>query len=414
MSLADSHTIVVDLGYGDAGKGTTIDWLCAQAVSAGRKPSVIRFNGGAQAAHNVVASDGRHHTFAQLGSGTLHGVRTHLSCFMAVDPIALSAEADALAAVGVPMVWDLVTVDEGALLTTPWHRAANRIRESRRGADRHGSCGMGVGETVAFSLARPDDAPRAGDVLAPRRLAARLTAVRDALTAELGDLGYEPPVSAVADAFTAFASRVSIVSTSHVRRLLADGPCFFEGAQGILLDEWWGWHPDTTWSTTTFANAESLLDGVSAYRLGVVRTYTTRHGPGPLVTHCPSLSARLLDVHNGDGQWQGAFRVGHFDAVAHRYAIEVSGGVDGLCLTHLDASVPSLCDAYADGTQRLVPGEFGDLAYQEKLTNYLTSAEPVLTPVTSWVPAVASALSTPVVLESRGPTALDKRASSTE
>lgn len=412
MSLADTHTMVVDLGYGDAGKGTTVDWLCAQAVSAGRKASVIRFNGGAQAAHNVVASDGRHHTFAQFGSGTFHGVRTHLSRFTAVDPIALAAEADRLASVGVPGVWDLVTVDEGALLTTPWHRAANRIRESRRGADRHGSCGMGVGEAVAFGLEHPDLAPRAGDVLAPARLVSRLTAVRDALTGELGDLGYEPAVSAVADAFRAFASRVPIVDSSYVRSLLRAGPCFFEGAQGVLLDEWRGWHPYTTWSTTTFANALSLLDGVPAYRLGVVRTYTTRHGPGPLVTESAWLSSALTDVHNEDGPWQGPFRVGHFDAVAHRYAIEVCSGVDGLALTHLDAPVSSLCDAYADGTRRLVPGEFGDLAYQEKLTAYLSSATPVLTPVPSWVPAVSSALAAPVVLESRGPAAADKRASS--
>jgi adenylosuccinate synthase len=410
VSLADTHTIVVDLGYGDAGKGTTVDWLCAQAVSAGREASVIRFNGGAQAAHNVVASDGRHHTFAQFGSGTFHGVRTHLSRFTAVDPIALAAEADRLASAGVPGVWDLVTVDEGALLTTPWHRAANRIRESRRGVDRHGSCGMGVGETVAFSLEHPDLAPRAGDVLAPVRLVSRLTALRDALTDELGDLGYEPPVSAVADAFLAFASRVSIVDPSYARSLLRAGPCFFEGAQGVLLDEWRGWHPYTTWSTTTFANALSLLEGVSAYRLGVVRTYTTRHGPGSLVTESASLSSVLSDVHNRDGPWQGPFRAGHFDAVAHRYAIEVCSGVDGLALTHLDAPVSALCDAYTDGTRRLVPGEFGDLAYQEKLTAYLSSAAPVLTPVSSWVPAVSSALAAPVVLESRGPTAADKLA----
>jgi adenylosuccinate synthase len=331
---------------------------------------------------------------------------------MVVDPIALSVEAEQLTAVGVPGIWELMSVDERALLATPWHRAANRIREARRGADRHGSCGMGVGETMAFSLAHPDNAPRAGDILAPRRLTARLTAVRDALTDELGDLGYEPPISAVVDAFLAFAARVPIVRSSFLRTLLAAGPCYFEGAQGVLLDEWRGWHPYTTWSTTTFANAFSLLDGVSAFRLGVVRTYATRHGPGPLVTFSASLSEALPDVHNGDGRWQGAFRVGHFDAVAHRYAIEVAGGVDGLSLTHLDAPVSQLCDAYADGTRRLMPGEFADLVHQEKLTNYLLSASPVLSPVSDWPTAVVDALGAPVVLESRGPTALDKRASS--
>jgi len=48
-----------------------------------------------------------------------------------------------------------------------------------------------------------------------------------------------------------------------------------EGAQGVLLDEWRGFHPYTTWSRTTFANAETLLAeaGEAGLRLGVVRCY---------------------------------------------------------------------------------------------------------------------------------------------
>ena len=52
-----------------------------------------------------------------------------------------------------------------------------------------------------------------------------------------------------------------------------------------------------------------------------------RHGAGPLVTEDPALD--LPDPHNPANPWQGAFRFGHFDAVAHRYALEVCGGVDG-------------------------------------------------------------------------------------
>src|SRR5690606_11864129 len=100
------------------------------------------------------------------------------SRFMLVDPLALAAEADHLRAVGVPDALDRLTVDEDALLTTPYHRAANRARESARGAARHGSCGMGIGETMAYSLEH-DDAPRVGDCRSPARLLRRLTAVRD-------------------------------------------------------------------------------------------------------------------------------------------------------------------------------------------------------------------------------------------
>ena len=60
----DRHVAVVDLGYGDAGKGTVVDWLCAtRPVTA-----VIRFNGGAQAGHNVVTA-GRAVTTRSPSSG---------------------------------------------------------------------------------------------------------------------------------------------------------------------------------------------------------------------------------------------------------------------------------------------------------------------------------------------------------
>jgi adenylosuccinate synthase len=405
------HTIVVDLGYGDAGKGGVVDALCADGPVRG----VVRFNGGAQAAHNVVTRDGRHHTFAQFGAGTLRGVPTHLSRFVAVDPLALAAEADHLTALGVPDPYRLLTVDGDALLTTVWHRAANQLRERLRGAGRHGSCGLGVGETVAYALAHAD-APRVADVGSPARLRRRLAAVRDRLTDQLGELD-GPPVERVAEVFEAFGAAVRVVDGgATLRRLLRSGPCVFEGAQGVLLDEWYGWHPYTTWSTTTFANAETLLAeaGQEGYRLGVVRTYTTRHGNGPLVTEDAALTAALPDPHNGTGRWQGAFRVGHFDAVAHRYAVTVAGGVDGLAVTHLDvpARVPELavCRSYLrpDGStwERIVPGRQGDLSYQQAVTRALGGARPgTLERPADWSAAIGGLLGADVVLESYGPTA---------
>ncbi|NKY97681.1 adenylosuccinate synthetase [Nocardiopsis alborubida] len=374
---ADGNAVVVDLGFGDAGKGVTVDLLCARR----RFGAVVRANGGAQAAHNVVAPDGRHHTFAQFGSGTLAPggpVPTHLSRLMVVDPFALAAEAGHLASLGVPDPFALVTVDRRALISTPWHRAANQTRERARGEARHGSCGMGVGETVAYALARPEDAPTAGDCARPdvlrrklRRLADHLHAVRRALEppgaartapgttgagTRFGDtaagsgetsLGVGPRPEACPDveecveAYLAFARRVRLVDEDHLPRLLARSPVVFEGAQGVLLDEWHGFHPYTTWSTTTTANPLALLAEAGrpgdARRIGVVRAYTTRHGAGPLVAEDPGLGAVLTEAHNGAHPWQGAFRVGHFDAVAHRYALAATGGVDSLVVTHADA-----------------------------------------------------------------------------
>jgi adenylosuccinate synthase len=401
-----SHVAVVDLGYGDAGKGSVVDAICASQPVV----SVIRFNGGAQAAHNVVTPDGRHHTFAQFGAGTMHGVPTHLSRYVVVDPLALAAEADHLTSVGVADPFALLTVDAEALLVTPWHRAANRARERERGAGRHGSCGMGIGQTMEDAL-RHVDAPRVADVLSPALLCRRLTAVRDRLTDEFGPLD-GPPVTDVVEAFTAFGAAVSIVDgATYLSRLLGGGTCVFEGAQGVLLDEWYGWHPYTTWSTTTFANALSLAGAHDVLRLGVVRTYTTRHGAGPFVTQQP---LPLPEAHNGTGEFQGEFRVGHFDAVAHAYAVEVCGGVDALAVTHLDRLPLGLriCTSYdVDGTRldRIVPGERGDLAYQARLTASLARARPAaLHRPDDWSSAIGELLGAPVRLQSHGPAWTDK------
>ncbi|SCE71335.1 adenylosuccinate synthase [Micromonospora purpureochromogenes] len=403
-----NHVVVVDLGYGDAGKGTVVDWLCATRPVH----TVVRFNGGAQAAHNVVLRDGRHHTYAQFGAGTFRpDVGTHLSRHVVVDPLALSAEADHLTSMGVPDALDRLTVDGEALLATPYHRAANRARETARGADRHGSCGLGVGEAVGYGLAHPDEAPRVADCRRPALLRRRLTALRDRLTAELGPLD-APSVEDCLPAFTGFAARVAIVDRSWLAGALRAGICVFEGAQGVLLDEWHGFHPYTTWSTTTFANAEALLAEAGlagqARRLGVVRVVTTRHGPGPLVTEDRTLP--LTDPHNPTNPWQGRFRFGHFDAVAHRYALAVTGGVDGLALTHLDLAEPRLrlCRRY-DGVDRLLPGPPGDLDRQAALTARLLRVRPVYDdPPADWSAAVAGELGAPVVLTSHGPTAEDK------
>ena len=413
------HVITADLGYGDAGKGGVVEWLC----SARGDTTVVRYNGGAQAAHNVVAGDGRWHTFSQFGSGSLGGARTFLSRYMMIDPLAMAGEAEHLSALGLASPFGLVAVDSGALLTTPYHQAANRAREMARGAGRHGSCGMGIGETAAYALARPGDAPHVGDCLTASVLTGKLSVLRDWAREELG-IDELPAPAAVADAYRAWADRVTITRDGYLANLLRQpGSVVFEGAQGILLDEWRGFHPYTTWSTTTFENAETLLREAgmagAALRLGVTRAYMTRHGPGPFVTEDPTLD--LPEPHNHAGQWQGPVRAGHLDAVALRYAVEACGGIDAVALTHLDTAAEHagelrICRAYRVGERgladRLVPGPHRDLAYQERLASMLLAARPVYgrAPVSDadWCDAVAEITGAPVSLRSYGPSAAAK------
>ena len=47
----------------------------------------------------------------------------------------------------------------------------------------------------------------------------------------------------VCAAYRAFAERAAVVDGGYLGRLLRTGPVVFEGAQGVLLDEWRGFHP---------------------------------------------------------------------------------------------------------------------------------------------------------------------------
>jgi adenylosuccinate synthase len=397
---SDRHVIVVGLGFGDEGKGATVDSLCASDGAA----AVVRFNGGAQAAHNVVA-DGVQHTFAQFGSGTLAGVPTFLADRMLVEPIALAAEADELARKGVCDPLSLITVHPDALLTTPIHVMANRTREDLRGTARHGSCGLGIGETTWYDLAwqaragagdlvqnlcSPStvDQPalRVRDCLDPILLRRKLDALQQ-FYRPLCRLGSPdvPSVGAMASVYREFAAAVHIAGDAHLERLARTGRLIFEGAQGVLLDEWRGFHPYTTWSTTTPANARALLTRIgqpAGYVVGVLRTYQTRHGAGPLPSEFADRTGLLPERHNSTGNYQGEWRVGHLDPVLLRYAARACGGVDGLALTHLDrrGSGQFVKEYRYQGhaIRQLPLGPAHDVRQQSRLTAVLNRSTPVL------------------------------------
>jgi adenylosuccinate synthase len=276
---------------------------------------------------------------------------------------------------------------------------------------------MGVGETVELCATRVDLALRWGAVGRPRLqdVLEELAVWADTTIARLGQpLPELPSPEAIAATFLDAHSRVARGLDAPGLRDAQDTTVVFEGAQGVLLDEWYGFHPYTTWSTTTFEGAEAF--GLPVFRLGVLRTVTTRHGPGPMPTEDAKL--QLAEPHNGTGLWQGRFRAGHYDAVAHRYAIEAcQTGVDGIALTHLDTAqaMPDLriSDAWCWGDRtrtRLPIAGKRDLDYQEFLTHAAETASPVLRadPVTEWEDTVTTAIGVPVVVTSHGPTASDK------
>lgn len=435
-----NHVILtVDLGFGDSGKGAIVDYL----TRAEDADIVVRYNGGAQAAHRVVTAEAqpREHVFSQFGSGTLAGAATHLSRFMLLDPLAMQAEAEHLCELGVSMPFASTTIDEAALVITPFQRAINRLRELARGKDRHGSCGMGIGETMVDAQTFKNRVLRAGDLAHPQRLRERLAFLHEVNLAKLAEVRPLLPDTlqveqelALLDsdwdwliaAYHDFARSTQIVQGDYLGRILRrSGTVIFEGAQGVLLDEWLGFHPYTTWSTTTLANANTLLSEADfagrVTRLGITRAYTTRHGAGPFPSEEPSLSALLPDPCNQEGPWQGNFRVGWLDLVLLRYAAEITGPLDEVALTCLDRvnALPEtwVCRAYDHGSSshinRLVASQKPyDLDYQERLTRQLLACRPVLSRVLGEQELIAlasAAAGAPITILSRGPTAAEKQ-----
>lgn len=415
------HIAVVGLGFGDEGKGNITDFLCRRHGM----DAVVRFNGGAQAAHNVVTDNGQHHTFAQWGSGTLAGVPTYLSEFMIIEPFSMINEALHLKEIGVNDPWAMLHIDGGALVATPYHRAVGRARELVRGAKRHGSVGMGIGEAVSHSLDRNQlfsvvrfrdlrgDEFKLVDKLGAQRYWAQEELAEFGSAADVADvLQHLPDPETVAQAYKQVARKVTRLHPEDWNHILSKR-CLFEGAQGVLLDENYGFHPYTTWSTTTFANVRAFAVDGDVFRLGVVRSYTTRHGPGPLPTEDHDLAELLAEPHNETGKWQGGFRIGHFDAVAHRYAVKVCGGIDGVAVTHMErARVPEICSAYylpeeGISVTEISPG--ADLVEQAKLTDRVMRVKPVLERFRENVRRhIADELGVPVVLASSGTNYMDK------
>ncbi len=334
---------MVDLGFGDAGKGRVVDHL-VRRTGARR---IVRFNGGAQAGHTVVAGDGRVHVYSQVGATFVPGVRTLLGADVRVDLGALGVEARRLGAIGVVDALARVDIDGRCALVTPFHVALNRLREHHRGVDRHGSCGVGVG-ACAEDVVAAGEVLRAGDLADPARALRLARHAQERARARAGDRRGLPTERALLDdpgvparwlaGVAPIASAARVLDEAGVGAALAE-PLVAEGAQGVLLDERVGFAPYLTWSTCTPDAALRTL-GRSAAVVGVLRSYLVRHGPGPLPSEDPSLDD-LPEPHNQTGPWQGRVRRGWPDLALLRYALAAcaAGGapVDRLAVTHLDA-----------------------------------------------------------------------------
>lgn len=323
---------------------------------------IVRYNGGSQCGHNV-QDGGFKHCFSQFGSGSQRpNVCTYISPYVRFNPISLIDEANILHNKGVSEPLDRVWIDPETPIITPFHVWANRAREIARGVNKHGSCGKGVGELGADLHFGMNDVIRAKELGDCRD---KLKSIQIRKNAELDIAGvrkrqvemcHPEQADHITDAYK------SMVKYLHIEQPEIDGTLVFEGAQGILLDEWVGFHPYTTWSTILPIQPADICTflGIDIRKyedletIGILRTYMTRHGAGPLPTETKSTNIWHHDECNCTNKWQDHFRFGWADLVLWHYAYSCCQRVlpiRFLTITHCDIfdhQFIQICNGYKD------------------------------------------------------------------
>ncbi|CAN5584731.1 hypothetical protein BH10CYA1_BH10CYA1_22960 [soil metagenome] len=319
--------VIIGANYGDEGKGLLTDYFASQDPD---HSLVVRFNGGAQAGHTVVSPGGRRHVFSHFGSGSLVGAPTFLSKFFIVNPLIFVREYADLQNLGVK---PSVIIDGNAMLTTPFDMFINQTIERRRGAQRHGSCGLGINETVTRSLRSPTFRLRARDMLHPTSLYRKLMELKSTwFPQRLKDF----KIDAQSEETTRFLNNVEKILSEFIRdtqTLLeiasiseaypSHKHIIFEGAQGLMLDEdRIDQFPHVTRSKTGLTNVLHLAPNFGIGKLNVTyvsRTYLTRHGAGPLAGECDWVFPDSTNIPN---QFQGTLRFAPLNLQTLQQSIE--------------------------------------------------------------------------------------------
>ena len=317
-------SVVIGSLWGDEGKGHMTSRLC------GKDTLNVRFNGGAQASHTAISKDGKRHAFSHFGSGSFNGARTYLTEDFIVNPIAFCMELSELQKKFV--LSPTVFVNPDAIVTTPWDIYINQAIETIRDENRHGSCGLGINETVVRSQIL-DFKLTVKDLFSHATLQKKFSAIRNEYVPKRLREEYNLDVSDLPEEFQeAFKDQTNWEMFSFFVRdflsytIIRDDSIFsrfndvvFEGAQGLLLDQNnTEFFPHVTTSNTGIQNVLKTLSSV-AYQGNMdiyymSRCYLTRHGAGPFPREVLGKPyVRVYDPTNVHNKFQGYIRFGYLD-----------------------------------------------------------------------------------------------------
>jgi adenylosuccinate synthase len=414
-----SASVVIGAQWGDEGKGKVVDLL------AERSDVVVRFQGGNNAGHTIVAGD-EVYKLHLVPSGILFpGTQCIIGNGTVIDAQVLCEELDGLEPRGVSL--DTLRISGNAHLVMPWHILLDGAAEMRLGKFSIGTTRRGIGPCYEDKAARIGI--RVQDLLDPkillRKIEVALETKNEILDKLYGIERLDPAqvaeeLAPAAERLRPFIADTALLLDQHLR---AGKRVLFEGAQGTMLDIDHGTYPFVT-SSNPIAGAACTGSGVGPTRIesviGVSKAYVTRVGEGPFPTELDDDAGRhMMEKGHEFGTTTGRQRrCGWLDLVALRYAVRLSG-ITQLALTKLDVlsglDTVRLCTAYelrGDQTVTEVPYHQSDFhhcrpvyrdmpGWDEDLTGAreLTDLPPA---ARAYVDAIAASVEVPITLIGTG------------
>lgn len=380
---------VIGANFGDEGKGLMTDYFASQAKE-NEKTIVVLHNGGAQRGHTVETPGGIRYVFHHLGAGTFVRAHTYFADSFIVNPVIFRREYEELHKMG---VYSCVYMHKNCKFTTIYDMLINQVIEIDRGTAKHGSCGMGVFETIyrnrkGFKFAKEATIkPLDMTVWEFHNLSYMdkidfLTTVKDYYVeqriSELKLKKENPLVQTVLNSEVAIGNFIDDFKFLIEHTIFTEGDflaCYdnviFEGGQGLLLDQHnMDYFPHLTPSNTGMENPHKILTELNykgfVEACYVSRSYLTRHGAGRFDEECAKaeINKDMVDFTNVPNPFQDTLRYGKLNAKelsnrcykdAHQYKdnllLEVS-----IAITHINEcynyTIPEEIMYFSDGKTR--------------------------------------------------------------
>lgn len=349
--------VVIGTQWGDEGKGKYIDML------AGRSDFVVRFSGGNNAGHTIVAN-GVKYALHLVPSGILHeGKICVIGNGVVVDPAVLIKEIDELNQKCIDA--SNLLISDRAHVIMPYHRKLDELQEKARGSESLGTTKRGIGPAYA------DKTERCGirmcdlidEEVFSRKVKANVEIKNLIIEKVYGGKGFcaDEIISEYIEYAKKLKAHVTDTNTIVSDAIEKGMDVLFEGAQATFLDMDFGTYPYVT-SSNPVAGGVCTGAGVGPVFInevyGVLKAYTSRVGEGPFPTEQDNeIGDRIRDLGWEYGTTTGRpRRCGWLDCVMIKYAARVNG-LTGLAINHVDTigkmDKIKLCVAYEKDGERI-------------------------------------------------------------